>query len=60
MSEPTNDDEVTVDHGPADSYHPIYDSVVEWLDGEQQANPTILAPSIRPSRPRKPGTVPST
>ena len=42
-----DDEPDTVDHGPADNYHPIYDSVKEWLDGERQANPDAKIPARR-------------
>lgn len=48
MSEP--DEPEPVDHGPADSYHPIYDSVVAWLDGERQAKPDAKIPARRRTR----------
>lgn len=43
----------TVDHGPADSYHPIYDGVVAWLDGERQAKPDTKMPARRRRTPVK-------
>lgn len=47
------DEPAAADHGPPDSYHPIYDSVVEWLDGERRAKPDEKVPARRQRRTLK-------
>lgn len=43
---------IPVDHGPSDSFHPIYDSVVEWLNAEARRPDPGTAPIIRNGRRR--------
>jgi len=39
-----------VEHGPPDSYHPIYDSVKAWLEGEHHVKPDVKPPARRRTR----------